>query len=72
MTLSLPESLTFIVRMWREIDAAGQEQWHARVEHVGSQEVGYAEDVGGVARFIERWAGGWCQPPDCTGKGGRK
>jgi len=25
------------------------------VEHVASQEVGYVEDVAGMARFIERW-----------------
>jgi hypothetical protein len=36
------ETLTFVVRLWR-------------AEHVGSQEVGYVEDVAGVARFIERW-----------------
>jgi hypothetical protein len=33
----------------------GREHWRGRVEHVGSQEVGYVEDVAGVARFIERW-----------------
>jgi hypothetical protein len=46
------ETLTFVVRLWRE---AGQDRWRGRVEHVASQEVGYVEDVEGVAHFIERW-----------------
>jgi len=52
------ETLTFVVRLWRETGAAnthGQGHWRGRVEHVGSQEVGYVEDAIGVARFIERW-----------------
>jgi hypothetical protein len=49
------ETLTFVVRLWRETDAEGFPHWRGRVEHVGSQEVSYVEDVGGVARFIERW-----------------
>jgi len=49
------ETVTFVVRLWRETDVGGREHWRGRVEHVGSQEVGYVEDVAGVARFIERW-----------------
>ena len=49
------ETLTFVVRLWRETDAGNHTHWRGRVEHVASQEVGYVEDVAGVARFIERW-----------------
>jgi hypothetical protein len=49
------ETLTFIVRLWRETNADGHDRWRGRVEHVGMQEVGYVEDVADVARFIERW-----------------
>jgi hypothetical protein len=52
-----PTALTFVVRLWRETDAGGQEHWRGRVEHVASQEVDYVEDVEGVACFIERWTG---------------
>ena len=54
-----PNSLTFVVRLWRETDAEGHGHWRGRVEHVASQEVGYVEDASGVVRFIERWT---CQP----------
>ncbi|MFN2184193.1 MAG: hypothetical protein ACK2UU_09385 [Anaerolineae bacterium] len=50
-------SLTFVVRLWRETDAEGHTRWRGRVEHVASQEVGYVEDVAGVASFIDRWTG---------------
>ncbi|MBN1139775.1 MAG: hypothetical protein JXM73_24600 [Anaerolineae bacterium] len=50
------ETLIFVVRMWRETGASGDRHWRGRVEHVASQEVGYVEEVDGVARFIERWA----------------
>jgi hypothetical protein len=56
-TVRSQETLTFIVRLWRETDPSGRERWRGRVEHVGSQEVGYVEDVAGVGRFIERWTG---------------
>ncbi|MGC9334605.1 MAG: hypothetical protein ACP5JJ_10680 [Anaerolineae bacterium] len=49
------KTLTFVVRLWRETDAEGHARWRGRVEQVASQEVGYVEDVAGVARFIERW-----------------
>ena len=49
------ETLTFVVRLWLEIDANGRDRWRGRVEHVASQQVSYVEDVAGVARFIERW-----------------
>jgi hypothetical protein len=49
------ETLTFVVRLWRETDAEGHDRWRGRVEHVASQEVGYVEGVAGVASFIERW-----------------
>ena len=51
------ETLTFIVRLWRETDAEGSSHWRGRVEHVTLQEVGYVEEVAGVVRFIERWTG---------------
>jgi hypothetical protein len=51
------EILTFVVRLWREANAAGHKQWRGRVEHVASQEVDYVEDVAGVVRFMERWTG---------------
>ena len=51
------ETLTFVVRLWRETDAKGHGHWRGRVEHVASQEVGYVEEVAGVAHFIERWTG---------------
>jgi hypothetical protein len=51
------ETLTFVVRLWRETDASSLGHWRGRVEHVASQEVSYVEDVAGVARFIERWTG---------------
>jgi hypothetical protein len=49
------ETLTFVVRLWRETAAGSHGHWRGRVEHVASQEVGYVEDVAGVARYIERW-----------------
>jgi hypothetical protein len=49
------ETLTFVVRLWRETDAEGHARWRGRVEHIASQEVGYVEDVPAVASFIERW-----------------
>jgi hypothetical protein len=49
------ETLTFVVRLWRETDAEGRAHWRGRIEHVASQEVGYVEDVAGAVRFIERW-----------------
>jgi hypothetical protein len=49
------ETLTFVVRLWHETDTEGHARWRGRVEHVASQEVGYVEDVTGVASFIERW-----------------
>ena len=52
-----PEPLTLIVRLWREADSEGRTRWRGRVEHVASQQVGYVEDVPGVASFIERWTG---------------
>jgi hypothetical protein len=50
-------SLTFVVRLWRERDAAGHERWRGRVEHVPSRETGYIEDAAGLAEFIWRWTG---------------
>lgn len=49
------ETMTFVIRLWRETDAGGHDLWRGRVEHVASQEVGYVEDVSGVVGFIERW-----------------
>ncbi|MBN1661362.1 MAG: hypothetical protein JXA93_23425 [Anaerolineae bacterium] len=49
------ETLIFVVRLWREMDAEGGARWRGRVEHVGSQEVGYVEEVVEVAHFLERW-----------------
>ncbi len=52
------ETLTFLVRLWREPGADGQDCWRGRVEHVASQQVGYVEDAAGVARFLARWTEG--------------
>ena len=49
------ETLTFVVRLWREAAADNHTCWRGRVERVGTQEVGYVEDVAGVSRFIQRW-----------------
>jgi hypothetical protein len=49
------ETITFVVRLWRESNTTGQGHWHGRVEHVASQQVAYVEDAAGVAGFIERW-----------------
>ena len=49
------EVLVFVVRLWRETHAGGQVCWRGRVENVRSQEVGYVNDVAGVARFMECW-----------------
>ncbi len=49
------EALIFVVRLWRETNDNGHDLWRGRVEHVASQEVGYVDDVPGIARFIERW-----------------
>ena len=46
------KTLTFVVRLWRETNTGDHSHWRGRVEHVASQEVGYVEDVAGVARFI--------------------
>jgi hypothetical protein len=49
------ETLTFVVRLWREPGVAradGYGHWRARVEHVTSQEVGYVEDVAGAVRCL--------------------
>jgi hypothetical protein len=54
------ETLTFVVRLWRERNASGQDHWRGRVEHIASQEVAYVEDAVGVAGFIARWMG---EPP---------
>ena len=56
--LDARETLTFVVRLWREGNASGQDHWRGRVEHVASQEVGYVEDAAGVARFLARWTEG--------------
>lgn len=49
---------TFIVRLWCETDSEGSDHWLGRVEHVGSQEVGYFRDGADLIRFLERWTGG--------------
>jgi hypothetical protein len=51
------ETLTFLVRLWRETDAGGHDHWRGRVEHVASQQVGYVEEVAGVVDWIEKWTG---------------
>ena len=60
--LDARETLTFVVRLWREGNASGQDRWRGRVEHVASQEVGYVEDAAGVARFLARWTEGEVGP----------
>jgi len=49
------ETLTFVVRLWREADAAGQHHWRGRVERVGTGEVRYVERIAGVTEAIEHW-----------------
>jgi hypothetical protein len=49
------ETLTFVVRLWCEMDAEGHGQWRGRVEHVASQDVAYVEDIAAVVGFMERW-----------------
>lgn len=49
------EILTLVVRLWREAGAGDGSCWRGRIEHIGTQEVGYVEDVAGVSRLIERW-----------------
>lgn len=51
------QTLTFVVRLWREANACGQKHWCGRVEHIPSQEVGYVEDMVEVVRFMEHWTG---------------
>jgi len=51
------ETLTFVVRLWREPDGEGGARWRGRVEHVASQEVGYVQDAAALVQFIERWTG---------------
>jgi len=63
MNESNNETLTFIVRLWRESRADGRRYWRGRVEHVASQEIGYIEDVAGIGRFIEHWISP--QEPEC-------
>ena len=55
ITPSFQETLTFVVRLWREADVTGQVRWHGRVEHIETQEVCYAESTAGVIDLIERW-----------------
>jgi hypothetical protein len=52
------DTLTFIVRLWRESDPENGARWRGRVEHVASQEVGYVQDGTALVEFIERWTGG--------------
>ena len=51
------ETLTFVVRLWRETGTEGHARWRGRVEQVASQEVEYVEDLNGVVSFMERWTG---------------
>ncbi len=52
---SSTETLTFVVRLWREHRADGQQFWRGRVEHVASQEVEYIEDIAGIGHIISHW-----------------
>ena len=51
------ETLTFVVRMWRETDPAGRRQWRGRVEHVETREVRYEDSMAGVINFIGGYIG---------------
>jgi len=51
------QTLTFVVRMWRETNSSGHTHWRGRVEHVASQQVEYIQDLAALTRFIERWTG---------------
>jgi len=49
------QTLTFVVRLWPETDAAGPLRWRGRVEHVGTGEVCYVESAAGVIDVIGCW-----------------
>lgn len=51
------QTLTFVVRMWRETNRSGRSHWRGRVENVASQQVEYVQDLAALTRFIERWTG---------------
>lgn len=51
------DTLTFVVRLWREPDVGGRTRWRGRVEHVSSHEVGFVKDGATLMQFIERWTG---------------
>ncbi len=65
------ETLTFVVRLWREGNVSGQDHWRGRVEHVASQQVCYVEDAAGVARFLARWTEGEAGRATAAGSPGR-
>ncbi len=54
-TSGYEETLTFVIRLWHEADAAGQSHWRGRVEHVGTGEVRYVERVVEVTGYITSW-----------------
>ena len=49
------QTLTFVVRLWPETDAAGPRRWRGRVEHVRTGEVCFVESVAGVIDVIGYW-----------------
>lgn len=49
------QALTFVVRLWCEANDCGCEHWRARVEHVGTREVRYVDDVAAISDVMARW-----------------
>lgn len=48
-------SLTFVVRLWREMNSCGHSHWCARVECVGTQEARYVRSVAEITDCIAQW-----------------
>jgi hypothetical protein len=67
VTPTFGEALTFVIRLWCEPNASGNDRWHGRVEHVASQEVLYVEDLGEIAPFLQLWMSG-SEDPATTGQ----
>jgi hypothetical protein len=49
------EMLTFVVRLWRDTDAAGAGHWRGRVENVETREACFVEGMADVIDRLEHW-----------------
>lgn len=56
------QTLIFVVRLWREANDRGCGHWRGRVEHIGTKEVRYVDDVAAIAGVMECWT----SEPDAT------